>query len=56
MYHSESIFTAVEGWKMNDYSLQHKKAWEFDAYQFRVKQSGTPRRLLFFDGAFSGMV
>ncbi len=27
---------------MNDYSRQHKKAWEFDAYHFWVKQSGTP--------------
>ncbi len=27
---------------MNDYSIQHKKAWEFDAYHFWVKQSGTP--------------
>ncbi len=27
---------------MNDYSMQHKRAWEFDAYNFWVKQSGTP--------------
>ncbi len=27
---------------MEDYSLQHKKAWEFDAYNFWVKTSGTP--------------
>ena len=27
---------------MNDYSLQHKKAWEFDAYNFWVRQSGKP--------------
>lgn len=27
---------------MNDYSIQHKKAWEFDAYDFWVKHSGTP--------------
>ena len=26
----------------NDYSEQHKKAWEFDAYNFWVKTSGTP--------------
>lgn len=28
---------------MDDYSLQHKKAWEFDAYNFWVKTSGTPK-------------
>ena len=27
---------------MEDYSLQHKKAWEFDAYNFWIKTSGTP--------------
>ena len=27
---------------MEDYSKQHKKAWEFDAYNFWVKTSGTP--------------
>ncbi len=27
---------------MTDYSEQHKKAWEFDAYAFWVKQAGTP--------------
>ena len=27
---------------MKDYSRQHKKAWEFDAYDFWVKHSGTP--------------
>ncbi|MCR4788201.1 MAG: class I SAM-dependent methyltransferase [Lachnospiraceae bacterium] len=27
---------------MRDYSVQNKKAWEFDAYDFWVKQSGTP--------------
>ena len=27
---------------MEDYSLQHKKAWEFDAYNFWVKTTGTP--------------
>ena len=27
---------------MNDYSKQHKKAWEFDAYNFWVEHSGTP--------------
>lgn len=27
---------------MEDYSLQHKKAWEFDAYNFWVKTVGTP--------------
>lgn len=27
---------------MEDYSLQHKKAWEFDAYNFWVRTSGTP--------------
>ena len=25
-----------------DYSEQHKKAWEFDAYNFWVRTSGTP--------------
>ncbi len=28
---------------MKDYSLQHKKAWEFDAYDFWVRTSGTPK-------------
>ena len=27
---------------MRDYSKQHKKAWEFDAYAFWVKHAGTP--------------
>ena len=27
---------------MNDYSKQHKKAWEFDAYNFWVEHAGTP--------------
>ena len=27
---------------MKDYSMQHKKAWEFNAYEFWVKTSGTP--------------
>ncbi len=27
---------------MNDYSRQHKKAWEFDAYDFWVKHEGKP--------------
>lgn len=27
---------------MVDYSLQHKKAWEFDAYEFWVRQAGKP--------------
>lgn len=27
---------------MNDYCMQHKKAWEFDTYNFWVRQSGTP--------------
>lgn len=27
---------------MNDYSKQHKKAWEFDAYNFWLEHSGTP--------------
>nr|WP_297708851.1 class I SAM-dependent methyltransferase [uncultured Butyrivibrio sp.] len=28
---------------MEDYSLQHKKAWEFDAYDFWVRTAGTPK-------------
>lgn len=28
---------------MEEYSVQHKKAWEFDAYNFWVKTSGTPK-------------
>ena len=28
---------------MNEYSRQHKAAWEFDAYDFWVRQSGTPQ-------------
>ena len=27
---------------MRDYSAQHKKAWEFDAYDFWVRQAGRP--------------
>lgn len=27
---------------MNEYSIQHKKAWEFDAYRFWTEHSGTP--------------
>lgn len=27
---------------MKDYSLQHKKAWEYNAYEFWVKTAGTP--------------
>lgn len=27
---------------MTDYSIQNKKAWEYNAYEFWVKQSGTP--------------
>ena len=28
---------------MKDYSKQHKKAWEFDAYDFWVRTAGTPQ-------------
>ena len=28
---------------MNEYSKQHKAAWEFDAYDFWVRQAGTPQ-------------
>ena len=28
---------------MEEYINQNKSAWEFDAYQFWVKQSGTPK-------------
>lgn len=27
---------------MKDYSMQNKKAWEYNAYEFWVKQAGTP--------------
>ena len=27
---------------MKDYTAEHKKAWEFDAYEFWVRQSGKP--------------
>ena len=27
---------------MKDYSEQHKKAWEYDAYDFWVRHEGTP--------------
>ena len=27
---------------MKDYSMQHKKAWEYNAYEFWVRSSGTP--------------
>ena len=30
---------------MKDYSEQHKKAWEFDAYAFWVQRNGTPEEL-----------
>lgn len=29
---------------MRDYSEQHKKAWEYNAYDFRVKSSGEPTK------------
>ncbi len=29
---------------MKDYSLQHKKAWEYNAYDFWVMQAGTPEQ------------
>ena len=28
---------------MKEYSKQHKKAWEYDAYAFWVRQAGTPK-------------
>ena len=28
---------------MEKYSLQHKKAWEFDTYDFWVRTAGTPK-------------
>ena len=28
---------------MKDYSEQHKKAWEYDAYDFWVRHEGTPK-------------
>lgn len=34
---------AIWGCKMIDYSVQNKQAWEFDAYDFWVRQSGTPQ-------------
>lgn len=30
---------------MNAYSIQNKKAWEFNAYDFWVNQNGSPQRL-----------
>ena len=30
---------------MKDYSIQNKKAWEYSAYDFWVKQNGTPQEL-----------
>ena len=27
---------------LEDYSKQHKRAWEFDAYDFWVRTAGTP--------------
>ena len=32
---------------MTDYSVQNKKAWEYNAYEFWVKQSGTPVEMAF---------
>ncbi len=29
---------------MRDYSAQHKKAWEYDAYDFWVRTAGTPKK------------
>ena len=30
---------------MRDYSAQNKKAWEFNAYDFWIKYSGTPEEM-----------
>lgn len=30
---------------MKDYTIQNKKAWEYSAYDFWVKQNGTPQKL-----------
>lgn len=30
---------------MKDYTIQNKKAWEYSAYDFWVKQNGTPQEL-----------
>lgn len=29
--------------QLEDYSMQHKKAWEFDAYDFWVRTAGSPQ-------------
>ena len=31
-----------KAFKMNEYTALHKKAWEYDAYQFWIRQNGTP--------------
>lgn len=38
---------------MNDYTKQHKQAWEYDAYQFWVRQAGTPEERALRDMADS---
>lgn len=30
---------------MKDYSVQNKKAWEYNAYEFWVRTSGTPAEM-----------
>ncbi len=30
---------------MKDYSAQNKKAWEFNAYDFWIKNAGTPEEM-----------
>ncbi|MCR5406022.1 MAG: class I SAM-dependent methyltransferase, partial [Lachnospiraceae bacterium] len=39
---------------MEDYSYQHKKAWEFDAYDFWVRTVGTPQERAVKDKADPG--
>ena len=29
---------------MREYSIQNKKAWEYNAYEFWIQQSGSPEK------------
>ena len=39
------LFMHTGGITMQEYVMQHKSAWEFDAYAFWVKHNGTPTQL-----------
>ena len=41
---------------LEDYSKQHKKAWEYDAYDFWVRTAGTPEERASKDKAGSFII